>query len=87
MLDRPKIVRQQTVEENVDKFRISVKAASKQVAKARARTFLRSEIPTAKNVLDPEVRSRGETEQSSMRQFFPESLKQKDYKVDLLVVR
>lgn len=85
--DRPEIVGQQSIPGEPDRFTIKVPAPTKQAAKVRARAFLRTEMPTAKRIKSPEVQSRSKTEQSSIRQFFPESLKQKNYKVDLLVVR
>lgn len=89
LVDTDEIVRlksQQTIDSNgntVEKWKLEVYAANQIRAKRRARVWVRKEVPTARNYLDPDV----DTEQSTLKDFFTDTLSLEYYNIEILVVR
>jgi len=85
----PKLISQQTQGGNgqkVEKWTIEVDAVNGFLAKQRARAYARRQAPTARNVFSPDQVGKGETEQSTFNQIFPESIQMERYRVEILVV-
>ena len=69
---------------NVEKWTLIVWSISSPHARRRARQWTRRNVPTAKNILSPDVEG---TEQSTLQQFFNEGFDAEFREVELVVVR
>lgn len=81
-----KLKSQHTIGSNgntAEKWKLEVYAANQVRAKRRARVWVRKEVPTARNYLDPDV----DTEQSTLEDFFTDTLTLEYYDIEILVIR
>lgn len=91
VLNKPELVRQNTIGDKngdiVEQWEYKVDAVNELRAKTIVRRYVRTNVPLAKNILNPTVTDASNTEQSTITQFFPDTMKQEEYRVKLTIVR
>jgi len=89
-LDTPKLVSQQSIGPplgpDVQLWGFEVDAANELLAKSQTRRYVRTNFPKVKNLVQPNVKGVEDTEQSTLRSFFPETFQQNRYEVAVKVI-
>lgn len=89
VLFTPKFISQRSssgrMDMNIQTWTYKIDAANELIARNRVRAYVRRNNPRVKNILEPKVDSVEDTEQGTLRQFFPNTLELNRYEVEVVV--
>ncbi|EGQ44215.1 MAG: hypothetical protein J07AB43_02740 [Candidatus Nanosalina sp. J07AB43] len=89
ILFTPELIRQTSssarMDMNIQTWVYEVDAVNEIVARNRVRSYARRNNPRVKNILEPKIDSVEDTEQGTLRQYFPNTFKLSRYEVKVVV--